>query len=213
MIYFLCFGVCQRSFSKIIHHTPLNPFSTRKSAIEYILMSDGYDGRAIVEVLGKYLVPGSAVLEVGMGPGRDIPLLEERYRVTGSDISQAFIDLYREKNPDADLMLLDLLAMETARRFDCVYSNKVLHYLDPGELKRSFLLQWEVLNPGGLICHTLWYGDKVVRVKGMDVYYYTLETISGLLGDGYELVTATRYREMVTDDSMLLIARKECAAC
>ncbi len=176
-------------------------------------MSDGYDGRAIVEVIGKYLVPGSTVLEVGMGPGKDIPLLEEHYRVTGSDISQAFIDLYREKNPDADLMLLDLMTMETERRFDCIYSNKVMHYLDASRLKKSFLLQWEVLNPGGLLCHTLWYGDKVVRVKGMDFHYYTEGTLSVLLDDRYELVSATRYREMVTDDSMLLIARKKCAAC
>ena len=144
----------------------MNPFNTRKSAVEYILMSDGFDGRAIVQVLNKYLDAGSTVLEVGMGPGRDIPLLEERYRVTASDISQAFIDLYREKNPDADLLLLDGVTMETERRFDCIYSNKVLHYLDAVQLRRSFVRQGEVLNPGGLLCHTLWYGDKVVQVKG-----------------------------------------------
>jgi trans-aconitate methyltransferase len=187
----------------------MNPFSTRKSAAEYIYMSDGYDGRAIVEVLNRYLPPGSSVLEIGMGPGRDMELLEEKYSVTGSDISRAFLDLYREKEPDADLLQLDLLTLETDRRFDCIYSNKVLHYLSPEQLRRSFLRQGEVLKPQGLLCHTIWYGDKRITVKGMDFHYYTAETISRLLGDGFELLSATPYREMDFNDSMLLFIRKK----
>ena len=172
-------------------------------------MSDGYDGRAVVDVLGAYLDPGSSVLEVGMGPGRDIELLEEKYRVTGSDISPAFLQLYREKNPGAELLELDLVSLETGdRRFDCIYSNKVIHYLSPDRLEKSFRRQHEVLNPGGILCHTLWYGDKQIEAKGMMFYYYTEDTVMNWVGPGFELLLAKPYREMITGDSLLIILKK-----
>jgi SAM-dependent methyltransferase len=191
----------------------MEPFNTRKSAAEYILMADGYDGRAIVDVLNKYLKPGSAVLEIGMGPGKDIELLEENYRVTGSDLSRVFLDMYREKKPGADLLCLDAINLETNRRFDCIYSNKVLHYLSPDDMKQSFARQFEVLNPGGLLCHTLWYGDKEIEVKGMKFYYYTAEKIMASVTGMFNLQLAQNYREMDTDDSLLVILRRNPTRC
>ncbi len=82
-------------------------FKNKKNAVEYILMTDGYDGREIVNILHDYLPSKASVLEIGMGPGRDIPILEERYIVTGSDHSQVFLNMYLERNPQANLLLLD----------------------------------------------------------------------------------------------------------
>ena len=188
-------------------------FNTRKSAAEYILMSEGYDGRAIIDVLSKYLQPGSTVLEVGMGPGKDIELLEENYQVTGSDLSQVFLDMFREKKPNADLLHLDAVSLETDRRFDCIYSNKVFHYLSHDEMKLSLARQFKVLNPSGLLCHTLWFGEKEIEVKGMTFYYYTAEMIMAFVNGKFDLVIAQNYREMDTDDSMLLILRRKQHGC
>ena len=121
---------------------------------EYVKMAEGYDGAQLVEVLTDHLPAGSAVLELGMGPGKDLVLLEQHYRVTGSDSSQAFLDLYREAHPDGDLMLLDARTLETERRFDCLYSNKVLQHLTREELGRSFDRQTQVLESGGLVLHS-----------------------------------------------------------
>jgi SAM-dependent methyltransferase len=185
------------------------PFNTRKSAAEYILMSDGYDGRAIVEVLIRYLMPGSSVLEIGMGPGRDIELLEEKFKVTGSDNSPTFIDMFREKRPNADLLNLDAVTLDTNRKFDCIYSNKVLHYLPGEKLKISLNRQHDVLNPGGILCHTLWYGDKEIEAKGMRFYYYNEQTILNHTGTGFDLLLSKTYREMDTGDSLLIILQKK----
>lgn len=183
-------------------------FHTRKNAAEYILMTDGYDGREIVKQLERHLAPRARVLELGMGPGRDIPLLEENYRVTGSDNSQAFLDMYLERKPGADLLLLDAATLKTKRKFDCIYSNKVLHHLTKASLKQSFKEQARLLNKGGLLCHTLWYGDKEIEVKGMKFMYYTEQTILDYLGNDFSVLVAQTYREMDFDDSMLLIAKK-----
>lgn len=186
----------------------MSPFSTRKSAMEYLIMTDGYDGRAIIDVLKTYLKPGSSVLELGMGPGRDLEILEETYCVTGSDVSEVFIDLFRKKKPGSDLYQLDAVTIDTDRKFDCIFSNKVLHQISRKELTRSFSRQLEVLNPGGIACHTFWYGDKEIEVKNRRIHYYTESTISDHLDNGFEMLLAKTYREMDVEDSMLVIGRK-----
>jgi len=185
-------------------------FSTRKSIVEYIEMADGYDGLEIVKILNRYLSDGSSVLEIGMGPGKDLKFLEEKYKVTGSDNSQAFLDLYLENNEGADVFNLDAVEMNTDRKFDCIYSNKVIHFFDPDELRQSFLNQVKVLNSCGLICHTLWYGDKQIEVKGMKFYYYTEETIKQHLPHDFDLVHAEIYKEMDDEDSLLIICKLKC---
>ena len=180
----------------------------RKEALEYQAMAEGYDGRLIIDQLGLHLKPGASVLELGMGPGKDLDILAEKYRATGSDISPAFLELYKEKNPQAGLLQLDAVTLDTDRQFDCIYSNKVLHQLSRTELKQSFIRQSEVLNPGGLLCHSFWYGDKTVEHKGAKFEYYTEDTIPDYVPDTLELISYRKYKEMVADDSVLFIFRK-----
>ena len=143
-----------------------------------------------------------------MVPGRDIPFLQERYTVTGSDISDIFLRRYREQNPDADLLNLDAVTLQTERKFDCIFSNKVLHYLSGPELKTSLQRQARILNPGGIVCHTFWYGDKQIEVKGMTFYYYNEKTILDQFGEWFTPIRLVKYWEMDTDDSMLVMLKK-----
>ncbi len=52
-------------------------FKNKKNVDEYIKMADGYDGRDIIEKLKKYLPVGSTILELGMGPGKDLDILKQ----------------------------------------------------------------------------------------------------------------------------------------
>lgn len=69
-------------------------FDKRKNVDEYIQMAEGYDGRELIAVLKMHLPAGSTILELGMGPGKDLGLLAESYTVTSSDSSNVSIDLY-----------------------------------------------------------------------------------------------------------------------
>ena len=70
-------------------------YKTDKGVADYIKMADGYDGKELIAELRPQLNPGAAVLELGMGPGKDLDLLAEHYTVTGSDFSDIFLDRYR----------------------------------------------------------------------------------------------------------------------
>ena len=183
-------------------------FDERCNVEQYIQMAEGYDGRDMVATLRRHLSPGSTVLEIGIGPGKDLDILSEFYSVTGSDSSQIFLDLYREKQPDADLLKLDATTMNTDRNFDCIYSNKVLHQLTVEELKRSFARQKGRVSDGGLLMHSFWYGDKEEEHHGLRFMYYTEDTLMATLGPDIEVVDTVRYAEMDEDDSFYAVLRK-----
>ena len=112
-------------------------YDDEETALQYIAMADGFDGRELVEVLREHLRDGASVLEIGMGPGVDLQLLSEHFLATGSDNSQFFVDRFRKLHPDLDLLLLDAVKLDTERTFDCIYSNKVLHHLTSEQLAQS----------------------------------------------------------------------------
>eukprot|EP00511_Aplanochytrium_stocchinoi_P004772 CAMPEP_0204829174 /NCGR_PEP_ID=MMETSP1346-20131115/7225_1 /ASSEMBLY_ACC=CAM_ASM_000771 /TAXON_ID=215587 /ORGANISM="Aplanochytrium stocchinoi, Strain GSBS06" /LENGTH=185 /DNA_ID=CAMNT_0051958739 /DNA_START=93 /DNA_END=650 /DNA_ORIENTATION=+ len=184
---------------------------TKKNVEEYVRMSDGYDGAQLITVLKDYLKPHSSILELGMGPGKDLELLSQldSCTVTGSDTSPIFLDLFREKHPQADVMLLDAVTMETDRRFDCVYSNKVLQHLSRDELKQSLSRQASVLNKNGILFHSLWYGDKEEHHSGLLSVYYTSDTLKSVIGSHFQVLAMEQYDEMNVGDSMYVILRKK----
>ena len=184
-------------------------FDTEEGVNEYFEMAKGHDGRELIEKLSEHLPSGSTVLELGMGPGHDLEILAERYRVTGSDSSSLFLDRYREKDPEADLMLLDAVTLETDRTFDCVYSNKVLQHLQREDLVESVPRQAALVEAGGLLAHSVWHGDKVEDFSGLHFQFYMESEIGGIFGELFDVVLMERYEEMEPGDSIFFVARKK----
>ena len=174
----------------------------------YVQMAEGYDGRELVEVLKKHLPLGSTVLELGMGPGKDLALLGEAYAATGSDASEVFLRRYRQEHAEADLLLLDAVTLATARRFDAIYSNKVLHHLSVDELRTSLRLQAARLNGNGLVLHSFWYGEGTEESHGLRFTYYTDASLRAVAGPEFGWVACVRYTEMEEGDSLYLLLRR-----
>ena len=99
-------------------------FDTEKGVNEYIRMAEGYDGEELINILEKWLPKKSTILELGMGPGKDLDILKKNYTVTGSDNSQIFLDKYKKQYPESDLLKLDAVAIDTSRTFDCIFSTR-----------------------------------------------------------------------------------------
>jgi len=183
-------------------------FDTEEGVSEYLEMAKGHDGRELIEKLSENLPSSSTVLELGMGPGTDLELLSKRYQVTGSDNSALFLETYRKVNPEADLMLLDAVTLETDRRFDCLFSNKVLHHLQRADLKISIPRQAELLEDGGLLAHAFWYGDKIEEHGGLHFQFYEESDIAEIFGGHFDIVLMERYEEMEPGDSIFAILKK-----
>jgi trans-aconitate methyltransferase len=183
-------------------------FDTEEGVQEYLEMAKGHDGRELIEKLSNYLPEKSTVLELGMGPGNDLDLLSKKYEVTGSDNSNLFIERYRRINPEADLMLLDAATLETDRRFDCLFSNKVLHHLQRVDLERSVPRQAELLADSGLLAHAFWYGSKIEEHGGLHFQYYEESDLEEIFGDHFDVALMERYEELEPGDSIFVVLRK-----
>ena len=185
----------------------MNYYDDKKNVEEYIHMAEGYDGRAFVQILKEILPRSASILELGMGPGKDLLLLSEYFQVTGSDSSPVFLERFRSAHPDADLLQLDAVTLETERKFDCIYSNKVLIHLTREELAQSFRRQAEILNPGSVLFHTFWHGDSEEEFNGLRFVYYTRETLEEVLGDKFEILAIEKYAEMEGNDSFYVVLK------
>ena len=191
-----------------------NYYKDKENVLEYIEMAEGYDGKELIEHLRDYLPKNSTVLELGMGPGKDLDILKKYYQVTGSDFSKHFLDIYKEKHQesDVDLILLDARKLDVDRKFDCIYSNKVLYHLTEEELIESLRRQEYLLTEEGLILHSFWEGNKKEKFKGTNYVYYTkkrlIEIINTHFTDVYKILEIEYYKEMKEKDSIFFILKK-----
>jgi SAM-dependent methyltransferase len=175
---------------------------------QYIEVADGYDGQALIEKMRRYLAPGSTVLEIGMGPGVDLDILGRWFDASGSDTSDIFLQRYRATHPGASVLKLDAVTLETDRRFDGIFSNKVLHHMNPTEQATSFRRQAGILNPGGYAFHSFWYGDDVEEFEELLFHQHTEASIRGLVEAYFEVIELRRYTEMETEDSSFVILKR-----
>jgi len=183
-------------------------YHTKASVEEYIKMAEGYDGKELIEVFEKYLPTQSTLLELGSGPGSDWQLLSQHFHVIGSDNSKEFIKRLVEKFPVGEFHKLDASTLPIDKTFDGIYSNKVLHHLTDQELDSSISRQYEILNEGGIICHSFWEGEGSEVFKGLFVNYHTEAELTKLLEEKFEILHLEKYKEFEEDDSIFLVARK-----
>jgi len=181
-------------------------YDDEETANQYIAMAEGYDGRELIEVLRTHLSDGASVLEIGMGPGVDLKILKKYYPATGSDNSRFFLDRYRASDSDADLLCLDAVELDTARTFDCIYSNKVLHHLTNAELAKSVHKQGELLSDNGIVLHSFWRGTGIEEHQGLKFVYQTEESLRSIFGGVFKILDVVVYTEMEDDDSLYVLA-------
>ncbi|WP_185968920.1 trans-aconitate 2-methyltransferase [Carboxylicivirga sp. M1479] len=184
-------------------------FEKEENVKQYLEMTADYDGLWFYEQFKKHIPPSYKALELGMGPGKDLDNIRQSYHVVGSDFSFTFAELYKRQHPEVKIMVLDAVTIKTPKRFNCIYSNKVLHHLTAKDLSASIQRQAQVLEKDGLIFHTFWKGTGEENYEGMLFNYYEIEALKELFDASFEIVHIDTYQEFKEDDSILLVARKK----
>lgn len=184
-------------------------FDQKDNVEQYLKMTEAYLSQGYVDRLKEWFKPGSRLLELGMGPGKDLELMSRTFDVTGSDRSQIFIDLYKEKFPSSKLCLLDAVGLETDQVFDGIYTNKVLMHLSEEDLRRSLKRQSQILVDKGMVCHSFWYGNGEEDFSGLHFTYYNEERLKEIFGHAFQVIEISLYTEEERDDSLFVVARKQ----
>lgn len=174
---------------------------------KYIEMCKDYNGSNIYQSLQSQLSDDKKLLELGSGPGFDIPFLHEHYQVTGSDLSEQFLMRCRNKFPHIQFLKLDVLNINVTESFDCIYSNKVLHHLTEEQLQLSLLQQVKALDSGGIIAHSFWIGEEDMEMEGLLFNYYRKERLLEIISENFSILSTLSYQEFEASDSLFLIAK------
>lgn len=174
----------------------------------YIEMTREYDGPLLIDWIFHYVDTDATVLELGMGPGKDLLELQKNYRATGSDSSPEFIERFRKKHPGSDLLALDAVTMDTDRLFDCICSNKVLQHLTMDELNESLANQAKALAPKGILLHTFWAGEGMEENEGILFVMHSLGKLKLIFEEHYEVLFIETYKEDADNDSIVVVAQK-----
>jgi trans-aconitate methyltransferase len=184
-------------------------FDNKKNVQDYIKMVKGYDGTELINELRKYLKNGSSILEIGMGPGLDLDILKKYYISAGSDSSKIFVERYKKQQPEADVFVLDAKEINIKRKFDCIYSNKVLIHLTKKECIESLKKQKKILNQKGILFHSFWYGNKIEKHHGLLFVYYTEDELINMVKNDYKILKIQKYTEFENNDSFFVILQKK----
>lgn len=184
-------------------------YDNKNNVDMYMKMADDYENDIVVKAIMSHVSKGKRLLELGMGPGKDLTQLREEYNCYGSDTSNLFLDLYRDKYNFDQLLNLDALTIETEETFDCIYSNKVLQHLKRDDLKSSIDRQWILLNEDGILVHSFWKGTGEEEFDGLLFTYYEEEELKGFFNENFEILDIVTYREESDGDSILLVCRKK----
>jgi len=117
------------------------------------------DHRAgLVDDLVALVAPGSHVLELGSGPGRDALALEAAGLVVDrTDGAQSFVDALREQGYPA--RLLDVRSGGFGGPFDAVFANAVLLHVQRTAIGGVLARSLAAVRPGGVLAATVKRGD------------------------------------------------------
>jgi trans-aconitate methyltransferase len=92
--------------------------------------------------------PGEFVVDLGCGTGHlTSQIAATGAEVLGLDSSQAMIDKARAEYPSLNFQLADATNFKLDRRADAIFSNAVLHWVQPPE--KAVVCMAEALKPGG----------------------------------------------------------------
>jgi len=183
-------------------------YENQSNVDNYTKFTPAQDGALLVDCLAAKLPSGASVLELGMGPGKDFKLLQQHFNVTGSDFSKAFLDRYRAIDANADLLYLDARTLDLARSFDAIFSNKALIHMSPDDLQQSFDRQHAVLNDGGLILHSFWYGEGHNEFGELTLVYHNENDLRIMLEPAFDIIALEKHAKMAEGDSIYVLARK-----
>ena len=184
-------------------------YKTKDSVNEYIKLAKEVSGKDLIEKLEQVLSLNSAVLEIGSGPGTDWKILDKTYNVIGSDNSTEFLEHLRTENPNGEFLELDATTLQLDKEVDGIYSNKVLHHLNDDDLAKSIQRQFDILNTGGIVCHSFWSGEGSEVFKGLFVNYHDKKSLLEKFENYFEIISIEAYKEFEDNDSLLLIGKRK----
>jgi hypothetical protein len=191
-------GLTATPLCRLIEREDMDFYNDPKKVDEYEKMCEEYDCSDLYRILANNLSLNSTLLELGCGPGNDIKTLKNKYKITGSDLSDEFINRCEKRFPELTFVKLD--------------ANKVLHHFKTKELEKSLKRQQSVIKSNGIFAHTFWLGDKEFTMEGMLFVFHNRAKLLALVSKYFTILETYDYKEFEEGDSIFIVAKNNKSA-
>jgi len=110
-----------------------------------------------LNIFKKYVKDGHKVLDFGCGNGRLVQIFNDKdIEYLGIDNNEKFIEIAKEKYPDRNFIVKDILFADTDKQFDAIFMIAVLNHFDKDDRKLILKKVYSWLKPGGYLLMTNW---------------------------------------------------------
>lgn len=190
------------------------------NATEFASFSSTYRGKmqAWTEQFANLFAPGSSILDIGCGAGRDAAyFVQKGLAVTGIDFSEKLIDIVKEKVPAGKFFVIDFEDLSFPEEsFDGAWANASLYHIPKTHLAGVFQKVHDVLKKGGIFLSTyrVGEGEKFMKEKRGNATlerfgaYYQPEEIEKILHQAGFGSIKFDLDHIETGDWMRFLARK-----
>jgi len=160
------------------------PYTRSAEVYDVIYGNEAHDYRAlaqsVVSLIEERNPEAATLLEVACGTGKYVEHLEERFAVTGVDLSPAMLQIARARFPDLTFVEGDMRDFALGRRYDavvCLFSS--LGYMTTqDDLVRAVGTMAAHLTDGGVLIADGWLRPGVVVDGHVDVGSSTVGGVS-----------------------------------
>lgn len=130
----------------------------------------------------QFTKPGGKALDVGCGAGgRFIRILQEnKFSITGLDVSKEMIRLAKENHPENTFLHQDICTWETESRFDFIFAWDSIFHLPLAQQKPVITKLCQLLTRNGVLMYT--FGNDTGEHTDQwhnDTFYYSSIGING----------------------------------
>lgn len=133
----------------------------------------------IIKVLKNHLPKYKHILELGSKQGEDLEILNGYYEVIASEDEKVKTRYLKDKYLDIRVILIEVVSMDTHKRFECIYSRNLLDELSLEQISISLENQKNVLEGESLIFH-IFREEKVSK-----------EEIKKIVTQNYEIIDSS----------------------
>ena len=144
----------------------------------------------IIKVLDGKLAKYKNILEISSQEGKDLEILDGFYEVVASEDEKIKTRFLKDKYIDIRVILLEAVAVDTHKKFECIFSRNVLDKLPLEDIKTSLENQKKVLEGGSLIFH-IFDKDRV-----------SPDEIENIVSENYKILESK-----IEDESFYILAK------
>ncbi len=140
------------------------------------------------KIIKRYNKNASMLLDIGCGTGNlTLQMKQLGYDVTGLDVSAAMLERCYKKNKDILWLHQDVVELELYGTYDVFISflDTINHIKDKRQLKKTFQLIFQYLNPGGMFIFDINTPYKFEHIYKDNVFYMIDEHLTYIWENSY----------------------------